>query len=433
MSTKSPLCIPPGVFDILPKDPKDEWKNVHLWEFVEKIMREHVRLYACQEIRTPIFESTALFCRSVGDETDIVSKEMYTFEDRGGRSLSLRPEGTAAVMRAFIEKQLQMQAPIHRLFYIGPMFRYERPQSGRFRQHHQLGVEFIGNKEPELDAELIEMLYSLYARLGITDLVVHLNSLGDAEARKQFREALVAYLQPHAESLSHDSKRRLQTNPLRVLDSKAECDKKIIEKAPSILDFLSDEAKEHFTTTQRTLDILKVPFTVNHRLVRGLDYYTRTVFEITTGALGAQNTIGAGGRYDGLMKLLGGPDLPTLGYATGIERILQTMLNQGLLRDLIPKIPLVVIPLGEQGLMEALTLVQQLRKEGIEVYLDTTKKKLKQSMSHADTMRAEFVLVLGDNELAAQKVDLKNMCSGEKVTLPLTAIAQFLKLRAYNE
>jgi histidyl-tRNA synthetase len=424
------IPIPTGVFDILPKDPKETWRNSHLWQYVENVMRLHAQAYACQEIRTPIFERTELFCRSVGDVTDIVSKEMYTFQDKGGRSLSLRPEGTASVMRAFIEKQLHAQGLNHRFFYIGPMFRYERPQSGRFRQHHQLGVEVIGSAQPEVDAELIEMLYSLYEKLGLKHLTVYINSLGDKEARQNFRNALLDYLRPYFEKLSPDSKARLEANPLRILDSKDEEDKNIIKNAPSILDFLSLECKQHFGRVQELLQALQIPFEVNPLLVRGLDYYTRTVFEITSGALGAQNTIGAGGRYDGLMKSLGGQDLPTIGYATGVERIIQTMLHQHIHHDIAEeKLNLYIIPLGESAIVRSFELVHNLRKEGICCYLDTSRKKLKSSMQQADSDGAEFVLVLGDNELVQGVCELKEMKTAEKVSISITAIKTFFVLR----
>ena len=422
--------IPTGVFDILPDDPKDFWKSSHLWQYVEKSIREHAAAYCCREIRTPIFERTELFCRSVGDETDIVAKEMYTFEDRGGRSLSLRPEGTAPVMRAFIDKQLQNISSTQRFFYIGPMFRYERPQSGRFRQHHQFGVEFIGSAQAEADAELIELLYSLYVKLGITNMTVHLNSLGDKDARLQFRNSLKDYLRSHFATLSKDSQTRFENNPLRILDSKDEQDAKIIKHAPSILDFLKPECRSHFEKVQAILKHLKIPFEINPLLVRGLDYYNRTVFEITTSALGAQNTIGGGGRYDGLMKDLGGLDLPGLGFGSGIERIIQTVLHQHHERRLEAEKPeLYIIPLGDAASFHAFSLIGEIRKEGIMCYLDTSGKKLKNAMQSADSSGAKYTLVLGENEIAKGEIELKEMKTGKTVPLRLHDIAPFFKLK----
>lgn len=424
------IPIPTGVFDILPSDPKELWRNSHLWQFVESVIRQHAESFACSEIRTPIFERTELFSRSVGDETDIVAKEMYTFPDKGGRMLSLRPEGTASVMRAFIEKQLHMLGGPQRFYYIGPMFRYERPQSGRFRQHHQFGVEIIGNAQPESDAELIELLYSFYQRLGMQHLTVHLNSLGDKVARANFRNALQEYLRPHIAKLSEDSQRRFTLNPLRILDSKDEADKEAVKNAPCILDFLSPECKVHFEKVQALLKALKIPYDVNPLLVRGLDYYNRTVFEITTTALGAQNTVGGGGRYDGLLKSLGGPDLPSIGFGTGIERIIQTLLHQKHEFRNPPKPQLYIIPLGESAIVQCFELAQKLRGRGVVCYLETSGKKLKNAMQQADSMGAEFTLVLGDNEIAKGECEIKEMQTGQKLNVTIDGVCPFFSLRS---
>ncbi len=321
-------AIPPGVFDIIPVDNQEMWKSSYLWAYVEQMIRKTAHNYGYQEVRTPLFERTELFQRSAGNTSDIVSKEMYTFEDKGGRSLSLRPEGTAPVMRAFIEHRLDQKRSIQKLFYISPMFRYERAQAGRYRQHHQFGAEVIGNASAEQDAELIDFLYTLYRRLGLKNLTLFINSIGDCTSRQIFRQALKDYLTPYAASLSPESQARLAINPLRILDSKNPQDHVIVAQAPSILDFLSNEAQAHFEELKSLLDLLNIPYQVNPLLVRGLDYYNKTVFEIVAGELGAQNSIGGGGRYDGLLPILGGPDLPSIGFGTGIERILQTMLHQ---------------------------------------------------------------------------------------------------------
>lgn len=423
------IAIPTGTFDILPQDPKEKWREAHLWQYVEALMREHAKVYGCHEIRTPLFERTELFCRSVGDATDIVSKEMYTFLDRGERSMSLRPEGTAAVMRAFIEKGLQSQSQLHRLFYIGPMFRYERPQSGRFRQHHQFGVEIIGNQHPEQDAELIEMCHSLYEKLGLKNLKVLINCLGDKAARSQFRQALQEYLRPKLADLSPDSQHRFEANPLRILDSKNEQDIEIVKNAPSILDCLSDESKEHFARVQKILDYLKIPYAVNPKLVRGLDYYNNTVFEITSSHLGAQNSLAGGGRFDGLMKSLGGPDLPTIGFAMGIERVIQALLAQSHFVPERAKPALYIIPLGEEAMGPCFQLARSARLEGVICILDVSGKKLKSAMQQADSFQAEFVAVIGENELKQGQCELKEMATGQKMQLAIEAIPLFFKTR----
>lgn len=424
-----PIAIPTGTFDILPQDPKEKWREAHLWQFVESVMREHAKVYGFEEIRTPIFERTELFSRSVGDATDIVSKEMYTFVDRGERSMSLRPEGTAPVMRAFVEKGLQSQSSIHRLFYIGPIFRYERPQSGRFRQHHQFGVEVIGGGQPEQDAELIEMLYTLYEKLGLKNLKVLINSLGDKSARQQFRSSLQEYLRPYLKDMSDDSKHRFEVNPLRILDSKDERDKEIVRGAPSILDFLSPESNAHFASVQRLLSHLNIPYEINTNLVRGLDYYNNTVFEVTSSHLGSQNSLAGGGRYDGLMKSLEGPDLPTIGFGAGIERMILALLNQSHIVPERARPGLYIIPLGDEAMEPSFALARGLRLAGTSCLIDYSGKKLKNAMREADNVKAEYVLILGENELKLGKCELKEMASGAKLELAIDAVPLFFKTR----
>lgn len=427
------ISIPPGVFDILPVDPKEKWRSAYLWQFVESIIRTIAHNYGFQEIRTPLFERTELFQRSVGETSDIVSKEMYTFEDKGGRSMSLRPEGTASVMRALIEHQLCNASPIQKLYYICPMFRYERAQAGRYRQHHQFGVEAIGNGNPEQDAEIIDLLFSLCGRLGLKNLQVSLNSIGDSQSRLNYRTALQEYLRGHFEQLSEDSKVRFETNPLRILDSKDPNDKMINEKAPSILDFLNSECKEHFEAVKNLLQFLKIPFRVNSSLVRGLDYYNKTVFEITAGELGAQNSVAGGGRYDGLLKSLGGPDLPTIGFGMGIERILQTMLKQEVTfpNPLQPMIFL--IALGDQAKTTCFQLLHTLRSNNIPAQMDFSNKKLNKIMQYADHIQAKYVAILGDNELTENAVELKFMATGEKTKVYLSDLIPFLHKLNHKE
>lgn len=419
---------PPGVFDILPLDDEEPWKSSYLWNYVESVIRKTARDYGFKEIRTPLFEKTELFQRSVGEGTDIVSKEMYTFTDKGGRSLTLRPEGTAPAMRAFIEHRLDTHAPQHKFFYIAPMFRYERAQAGRFRQHHQFGVEAIGNASPEQDVEIIDLIYTLYKRLGLTNLLVRLNSLGDPESRKKFKEQLVDYLSSKKEFLSEDSKRRLETNPLRILDSKAEEDREIIKNAPSILDSISEKAKIHFERVKSLLETLSIPYEVTPTLVRGLDYYNYTVFEIVSNELGSQNSLVGGGRYDGLIKQLGGVDLPAFGFGTGIERIIQTMLKQMTLLPTNPAPTLFVIPLGDEAAKKAFTLVHDLRSKGIFVSLDYSKRKLQKVMQEANDARAKYVAVIGENELKNEELSLKDMETGESFPIPFSSLERILSI-----
>lgn len=420
--------IPPGVFDIIPEDRKERWKSSYLWAFVERTIRETARDFGFQELRTPLFERTELFQRGVGATSDIVSKEMYTFDDKGGRSLSLRPEGTAPAMRAFIEHQLHQSSPIQKLFYIAPMFRYERAQAGRYRQHHQFGVEAIGNVSPEQDAEVIDLLSTFYQRLGLKNLSLHLNSIGDAATRLAFRQALKDYLRPHFPLLSPDSQVRFETNPLRILDSKDPRDRELVAGAPSILDFLSDEEMAHFEEVKHLLDILEIPYQVNPLLVRGLDYYNKTVFEFVAGELGAQNSIGGGGRYDGMLQSLGGPDLPSIGFGTGIERIIQTMISQEV--DLVePDHPLIfLVPLGDKAKTACFELLHNLRQEGIAAQMDFSGKKVGKVLQYADQIRSTYVAVIGDQELQAQEVELKEMATGNKLNISLPELIPILKL-----
>jgi len=430
-----PYTIPKGVFDILPEEPQeaDSWRNIDHWQYVEDIMRKTAHDYGFKEIRTPLFERTELFVRGVGESSDIVSKEMYTFLDKAERSMSLRPEGTASVMRAFVEKRLYQLPGLHKFFYIGPMFRYERPQAGRYRQHHQFGAEAIGIANPYQDVEMIDMLCTLYRSLGLKDLTVMINSVGDEATRIPYKKALCEYLQPHLQELSQDSQVRFHKNPLRILDSKDVKDQKLLEGAPSILHFLSDEAKEHFQKVQKLLSELNIRYIVNPKLVRGLDYYNKTVFEITYGDLGAQNTIGAGGRYDGLIASLEGPDLPAVGWATGIERILQTMNKQQFAFPPPPHPFIFLITLGEESYRFCFTLLHQLREKGIAAEMDFSQKKLQQALQLANAEKSDFCLVMGDDELQSQKVKLKNMATRETVEIPLNELLpKILELKKSN-
>lgn len=416
------FSIPPGVFDLIPVDQQERWKSSYLWSYVEKIIRETAQVYGYNEIRTPLFERTELFQRGVGTTSDIVSKEMYTFIDKGNRSMSLRPEGTAPVMRAFIENQMHTSIPNQRLFYIAPMFRYERAQAGRYRQHHQFGIEAIGNGSAEQDVEVIDLLFRLYQKLGLQRLKLCINSLGNAETRHAYRQALKEFLRPELAKLSPDSQTRFEANPLRILDSKDPRDKELVKNAPSILDFLSEEEKSHFNHVQRLLSLLNISYEVNPSLVRGLDYYNKTVFEVVAGELGAQNSIGGGGRYDGLVSELGGPDLPSFGFGTGIERIIQTMLNQGVSLPDTHHPLLFFIPLGEKAKEVCFSLMHQLRANGIPTQMDFSGKKVGKAMQHADQMHATYTAVVGEHELEKQMIELKQMDTGHLHTIPLAEL-----------
>lgn len=425
MSTK--IMAAPGVFDILPIEPQEKWRGSALWNYVELIIRQTTAQYGFQEIRTPLFERTELFQRSVGEGSDIVSKEMYTFLDKGERSMSLRPEGTAPVMRAFIEHQLHLLAPVHKLFYIGPMFRYERTQAGRYRQHHQFGTEAIGNASPEQDAEIIDMLCSIFSKLKIKNLKVGINSIGTAECRLKFRKSLQDFLRGQFNELSAESQVRFETNPLRILDSKDAKDIQITAGAPSILDFLDEDCVQHFNGLKKLLEMLKIPFEVNPRLVRGLDYYNKTVFEITAGELGAQNSIAGGGRYDGLLKSLGGPDLPAIGFGMGIERVIQTMLKQDVPLPKPYAPALFLIALGDNAKEVCFSLLHDLRQNGVSAQMDFSNKKVAKSMQYADQIRAARVAVIGDNELQTGEIEVKDMASGKTQKFSLSNLAAMMQ------
>ncbi len=422
------IPIPPGVFDLIPTDTKESWRSTYLWNYVESVIRETAVQYGFQEIRTPLFERTELFKRGVGETSDIVSKEMYTFDDKGGRSLSLRPEGTAPVIRAYIEHQLYNEAPIHKLYYIAPMFRYERAQAGRYRQHHQFGTEVFGNTSPEQDAELIDLLYTLYNRLGLTNLQVCLNTIGDASCRIAYRQALQDYLRSSYDQLSKDSQTRFETNPLRILDSKDAKDREILVQAPTILDFLNSESKDHFEAVKKLLNSLKIPYTINPQLVRGLDYYNNTVFEVIAGELGAQNSIGGGGRYDGLMKTLGGPDMPGIGFGTGIERIIQTMLKQNVAMPSPNRPTLFIIPLGDEAKAVCFSILHDLRQHNVAAQMDFSGKKLAKVMQYANQIGAQFVTVVGDNELKSKQIELKEMATGNKMQASIDHLSRILQV-----
>ncbi|MBI5273235.1 MAG: histidine--tRNA ligase [Chlamydiia bacterium] len=420
------IQAPKGTFDILPYGAEEKWQLSHLWHYAEKCIRETVAEYGYQEIRTPIYERTELFDRGVGETSDIVTKEMFTFRDRAERSMSLRPEGTSSVMRALIEHRLAKPGSVHKLFYIGPMFRYERPQSGRYRQHHQFGVEAIGVAGPEQDAETIDLLVQVYQRLGLKNLKVHLNSVGDPASRTAFRFALTQYLRPYFSELSADSQVRFEKNPLRILDSKDPKDREILKGAPSLLTHLSDSARSHFEALCHLLDRLEVPYRVDDRIVRGLDYYNKTVFEILSEGLGAQNTIGAGGRFDGLIATFGGSDLPAVGFATGLERVLQALVAQDIA---IPpgQSPLVYfIPLGENAKSEALRLATLCRRRHIAAGIELYTQKIQTALQNAVRLEATYAAIIGEDELKTGRLQIKHLASRETHAVQFDEIIPFL-------
>ncbi len=413
---------PKGTFDILPYGADEPWKQAFLWQHLEKVIRETATDYGYGEIRTPIYERTELFSRGVGDSSDIVMKEMFTFLDRGERSISLRPEGTASVMRAFIENKMAQERPIHKFFYLGPMFRYERPQSGRYRQFYQFGIEAIGSPAAAQDAETIDLLWEICRRLGLKGLKLDINSVGDSASRLAYRESLQNYLRPYFDDLSQDSKTRFEKNPLRILDSKDPKDRKLLEGAPSILDSLSAEAKEHFDEVKTLLDKIQVPYTVNDRIVRGLDYYCKTVYEISADVLGAQNALGGGGRFDGLISSLGGPELPAVGFAAGIERILQTMLAQ---QAPIPaqRGPLLyLLPLGDDAKRTCFTLASHARHKGIAVEINLHAKKIQTGLQMASKLNARFCAIVGSEEISKGVVQLKDLESRQQEEVPIDSL-----------
>lgn len=400
---------PKGTRDLLPPE-------TALWAAVEAVAREVFGRYGYGEIRTPVFEETELFVRGVGEGTDIVGKEMYTFTDKGGRSLTLRPESTAAVARAYVEHGLQQSPSPMKLFYIGPQFRYERPQKGRYRQFFQIGAELLGDPGPISDAELLLMLVDFLGRLGFEGLTVKLNTLGDAESRAAFRRALVEFLAPHAESLSEDSRRRLDTNPLRILDTKSPAEQELLEGAPRLADHLSPEAAEMFDAVRALLDRFGVAYRVDDSLVRGLDYYTGTVFEITAEGLGAQDAVCGGGRYDGLISELGGPEVPGIGFAIGEDRLLD-VLPESFRERHLPPAPVLVAAVGGVDLGETLALAQELRAVGVDTSAELASRSVKNSLKRADRLGARVVLLLGDDELAAGEVTWKALSTGEQERL----------------
>ena len=406
-----------GINDILPD-------VVGKWQLVESVARRIFSNFGYREIRIPILEKTELFARSIGEATDIVEKEMYTFPDRNGQLLTLRPEATASVVRAFIQHKLHLQPAMRKFYTMGPMFRHERPQKGRYRQFHQINVEVFAMDDPMVDAEVIYLLLVFLQELNISEVKLHINSMGCSDCRLPFRRSLAEYLEGVSDELCSDCQRRRLTNPLRIFDCKVDACRKLLNDAPVLLDHLCHECGKNFQTVQEHLQSLSVAYTIDPFMVRGLDYYTRTTFEVITPHLGAQDAVGGGGRYDGLMKALGGPDLPATGFAIGMERLILLLDDSaGAVGD---SNRLFVACLGEEAKKKAFSLVQELRVSDLSVEMDYEAKSLKAQMRRADKLRATHVIILGEDELAKGIAILRNMDASSQEEIPLEGIAEKL-------
>ena len=401
-----------GTEDVLPKES-------YRWQFIENIMREESRTYGFKEIRTPVFEHTELFARGVGQTTDVVQKEMYTFDTKGGESVTLRPEGTAGAARAVLEHALENEGLPIKASYFVSCYRYEKPQAGRLREFHQFGLEEYGTQSPVADAELICVAQSIFDRLGLSGIRLEINSIGCPECRAKYHEALKAYFESYKGELCETCLSRLEKNPMRILDCKSPICSKIAENAPKITDYLCDECDEHFKAVQKYLDVAKVEYTVNPTIVRGLDYYTKTVFEFVTDCIGAQGTVCGGGRYDGLIEELGGKHLPSLGFAMGLERLLMVMDKQGIEIPDNHECALYIATMGDNAKIKAFELLKQVRECGLIAETDVVGRGLRPQMKYADKIGAKYSLVLGDNEIEENKARVKNMNSGEQTELVL--------------
>lgn len=420
------IKMPRGTQDILPQDSAK-------WRYIENRLHTLMELYNYKEIRTPIFESTELFARGVGDSTDVVQKEMYTFKDKGGRSLTLRPEGTAAVVRSYIEHKMQgdPNQPI-KLYYNGPMFRYERKQKGRYRQFNQFGVEAIGAENPSIDAEILAMVMHIYESFGLKHLKLVINSIGDSESRKEYNEALVKHFEPVIDTFCSDCQSRLHTNPMRILDCKIDRDKEAVKNAPRITDYLNNDSKSYYEQVKLHLDNLNISYVEDPNLVRGLDYYTHTAFELMIDNPeydGAITTLCGGGRYNGLLQLLDGPDETGIGFALSIERLLMALDEEGISLDVSEDFDLFVVTMGEDADRYAVKLINDLRRNGIRVDKDYLNRKIKGQMKQADRLNAKYTVVIGDQELENNEIGVKNMISGETENVQLDELINYFKNR----
>lgn len=410
------IRIPKGTKDVLPEE-------AYKWHYVEDKIREVTRLYNIKEIRTPTFEHTELFLRGVGETTDVVNKEMYTFLDKGERSITLKPEGTASAVRSFIENNLQANLPL-RTYYVTPVFRYEKPQAGRLREHHQFGLEYYGLDTPEADAEVISVAYTFFKKLGITP-TLYINSIGCSECRKDYHKAMKEFLSSHFDELCPTCKERMEKNPLRVLDCKVPTCKQIVQNAPSVLDYLCEDCKNHHENLKKNLDFLGIPFKENPKIVRGLDYYTKTVFEFVAEGLGSQDTVCGGGRYNNLIESLGGKPTSAVGFGMGLERLLLTVEASGIEIENNEVPSVYVINAGQK--LRSIKLANELRMNGISALTEYGEKSIKSQMKNANKIGAKYVIVLGDNEVEADKVAIKNMANGEIVSSSIEDVFKTMK------
>lgn len=410
---------PRGTNDFLPEDTAK-------WQYVEQILRDLCKDYGYEEIRTPIFEHTELFQRGVGDTTDIVQKEMYTFEDSGGRSITLRPENTAAAARAYIEDKLFANTQPTKLYYLGPMFRYERPQAGRFRQFHQFGAECFGTDSPAADAEIIALAWEFYRRLGLKGLEVHLNSVGCPNCRPLHREQLQRFLRPRYEELCDTCKGRFEKNPLRILDCKSPVCQELTQGAPTTLDCLCDDCKAHFAAVQQYLDAAGIPYTIDNRLVRGLDYYTNTAFEIHMDGIGAQSAVCGGGRYNGLLQEIGDRSIPGVGYAQGMERVFSCLEVQNIEIPVNNHKEVFIATLGEAARVPAFCLLNQLREQGVRAEMDLLERSLKAQMKYADKYHVQYTVILGEDEIAKGVACVRDMSDSSQTEISLEQTATVL-------
>lgn len=417
--------IPRGTADVLPGE-------TELWDFVESVSRDVCKHYNYKEIRTPIFEHTELFQRGVGETTDIVEKEMYTFSDRKGRSLTLRPEGTASVVRSFVENKLYTSSDPVKLFYVGPMFRYERPQSGRMRQFTQIGVEAFGSNDPSIDAEVISLAIRKFEKMGLNELRLEINSVGCANCRPVHREKLVEHLHDVKKQLCYDCQSRLERNPLRVLDCKNETCQALTKDAPTMAEYLCDDCKTHHDEVKRYLDLMNIGYVENPRLVRGLDYYTQTAFEIISEGIGAIGTICGGGRYNGLVGEIGEADVPGIGYAFSIERIALALKSKNVDINSSYGLDIYIIPLGEAAKSIGAKILNELRKEEIVADIDYLNRKMKAQMKAADRLKAKYILILGEDEINNEVAIIRNMVNGEQHEVPLANVVKEIKIKLTN-
>lgn len=415
-----------GTKDVLPKD-------VHKNQYIEATALDIASKFGYKEIRTPVFEHTELFQRGVGDTTDVVQKEMYTFDDKGGRSITLRPEGTAGAVRSYLENGLCNEALPQKVCYLISCYRYEKPQAGRLREFHQFGVECFGSASPLADAEIIALAKSLFDTLGVKDLSLEINSIGCPTCRAEYHKALKKYFSSRKDELCDTCKSRLDRNPMRILDCKSPICHEIAEGAPVVIDYLCDECKEHFENVQKYLKAQNIEYTINPQIVRGLDYYTKTVFEFVSNSIGAQGTVCGGGRYDGLVEELGGQHTPSLGFAMGIERLMLLMEAQGCKFPEAEKPDLFIVALGEKATLKAVEIAKDMREEGFSALLDLNQRSVRAQMKYADKLGAKFNVVIGDNEVEAKTAKLKNMQTGEETEINLDTFVSGFYSISLNE